>query len=240
MGAPAQIALAAALVAGGWQVLWHALAGTDWATPLGRWKDWDTPLSVPALPYQQPGAPGAALWQRLSQARGWWSEVGRTSLQTPLQRAALALLVGLLLGLALGRFALLLTLCFLALTEMAVLWSEGSGTVGGLWAGAALAGMPWFLGATLEEGDVGLSALTAVAVALLVGLYTWRSWLAVLGPVLAASLLIALGLPMPAGWLLLLSLPGFIVLSGRPSVAGYRQAIGPCVIGMVILMAWVL
>ena len=237
---PAQIAIVLALVVGGWQVAWQALARTDWATPFRQWKGWEKPAPVPTLPYQQPDAPGEALRQRISLARGWWREVGGASLRTPLQRAALALLVSMLLGAALGRFALLLTLCFLALTELATLWSEGKGNAGGVWAGLALTGLPWFLGATLAGGDVALPALTALAVALLIGLYERRSWLAVTGPILAASLLIVLGLPMAAGWLLVLALPGFIVLSSRPTPSGYRVAIGPWVLGMIVLMAWVL
>jgi len=238
--APAEIAMVLALVVGGWQVAWHALARTDWATPLRLWKGWEKAAPVPALPYQQPDAPGEILRQRLSLARGWWREAGQAALRTPLQRAALALLVSVLLGVALGRFALLLTLCFLALTELATLWNEGKGNAGGIWAGIALAGLPWFLGATLTEGDVVLPALTALTVALLIGLYAQRSWLAVTGPVLAATLLIVLGLSMAAGWLLLLALPGFIVLSSRPTPSGYRAAIGPWMLGMVALMAWVL
>lgn len=237
---PAQIAMVLALVVGGWQVAWHALARTDWATPLRQWKGWEKAAPVPALPYQQPDAPGEALRQRLSLARGWWREVGEAALRTPLQRAALALFVSVLLGIALGRFALLLTLCFLALTELATLWSEGKGDASGIWAGMALAGLPWFLGATLAGDDVILPALTALTVALLIGLYERRSWLAVAGPILAAALLIALDLSMAAGWLLLLALPGFIVLSSRPTPSGYRAAIGPWVLGMVALMAWVL
>ncbi len=187
IGAPAQMALAAALVIGGWQVLWHALARTDWATPLWQWKGWTASLPVPALPYQQPDAPGAALRQRVGQARAWWQAVGRAALRTPLQRAAVAVLVSVLLGLALGRLALLLTLCFLALTELVVLWHEGDGEVGSVWAGIALVGLPWFLGATLAEGDMGLPVVTAAAIALLAGLYAQRSWWAVTGPVLAGG-----------------------------------------------------
>ncbi len=133
----------------------------------------------------------------------------------------------MLLGIALRRLALLLTLCFLALTELATLWSEGKGDASGIWAGMALAGLPWFLGATLAGDDVGLPALTALAVALLIGLYERRSWLAVAGPILAAALLIALDLSMAAGWLLLLALPGFIVLSSRPTLPAIVRPLAP-------------
>ncbi len=82
--------------------------------------------------------------------------------------------------------------------------------------------------------------ISGLALALTIGLFAHRSWRALLGPALGAAYLILRGREMAAGWLLLLALPGFIVLTGRPSAESHRQAVGPWVIGMVALVAWVL
>ena len=53
-----RLALLILLVEGGWGTLWAALGGSDWATPLHRWRHWDKNAPVAALPYTLPGAPG--------------------------------------------------------------------------------------------------------------------------------------------------------------------------------------
>ncbi len=234
------LAVALALVVGGWQQFWRALTHTDWAAPLQQWRGWTKAASLPAWPYIQPGTPGAALHHRLSQMRAWWQDVGKATLSAPLQRAVLAILISLLLGVAVGRLALLLSLCFVTLTELAVLWHEGDGEVGTLWTGITLVGLPWILGGTLTGADLWQPAISGLALALTVGLFAKRSWWALAGPIVGATFLIWQGRASAAGWLLLLALPGLIVLSQRPSKEGYRRSIGPWVVAMVALVAWVL
>jgi hypothetical protein len=211
------LAVALALVVGGWQVFWLTLMRTDWATPLAQWQGWHEADALPTWPYLQSSTPGAYLHHRL----------------------AVALTVALLLGAALGRNALLLSLCFITLTQLALLWHEGRGEGGGLWEGLTLIGLPWMLGATLAEGDIAWPAVSGLVLALTVSIFAQRSWRALLGPALGATYLIWQGQEMAAGWLLLLALPGLIVLTQEPGPDGYRHAVGPWAIGMVILMAWV-
>jgi hypothetical protein len=233
------VAIAIALVAGGWQPLWHIATHTVWNTALSRWKNWTQTLPVPAWPYVQPGTVGSILNQRVAQARSWWREVGRKTLTQPLSRGVLALLISLLLGAALGRVALLLTLGFMALAELAALWHEGSGQVGALWEAIALVGVPWLLGASLRE-EVVQGALPALVLTLAAALYAHNGWWSVLGPALGAAFLVWQGEAFTAGWLLLSALPGLIVLAQRPTDEAYRSVAGFSILAMVALMAAVL
>ncbi|MGC9523048.1 MAG: hypothetical protein ACP5HG_14335 [Anaerolineae bacterium] len=234
---PTTLAAALALVIGGWQPLWCALTQTDWATPLQQWRGWTDNDPLPAWPYLQEGTPGAALHQRLRQARSWWRQVGRMSLAQPLTQSSLGLLVSLLLGAALGRSALLLTAFLLTWAELAALWHEGEGQVGMLWQGIAVAGLPWLLGGGLMEGNRMALTLSALSISLLVSLYGLRSWWSLLGPGLGATFLVAQGKAFAAGLLLLFALPGLIALSYRPSREAHRRLTGPWVLAMVALTA---
>lgn len=240
MEGPAALAAHVALVVGGWLPFWHAVTHTDWASPLALWKRWTAADTLPAWPYVQPDAPGAALHARLGQAHRWWRDVGATELALPLRRAALGAFVSLLLGLVLGRSALLLTLCFLACSELAVLWSEGAGEAGPIWTGIALAGLPWVLGASLAGELAAIAALSGLALSLVIGFYARRSSAAVLGPIVGGAFLVWQEHPAAAGWLLLLALPGLMVLTRPTDSASYRRATGPWVLGMVAVMAAVL
>ena len=229
-----------ALIAGGWQPLWRALTRTDWATPLSRWPGWPMSDPVPRWPYIQPGTPGDRLQHGLASARAWWCGGGQASLAQPLRRAITALLVSLLLSLALGRMSLLLTLVLLTLAELAALWHEGRGDVGPLWTGIALIAAPWFLGASLGTSDIVTPALSSLVLALMIGLYAHPNGWALMGPVVGAAYLLWQGHASAVGWLLLLALPGLMALTSRPNREAYRRAVGPWVLSMVALMAWVL
>ncbi|MBN1248107.1 MAG: hypothetical protein JXC32_10650 [Anaerolineae bacterium] len=237
---PARLAIALGLIVGGWQSLWRALTRTDWAAPLGQWPGWSKAAPLPAWPYVQPGTPGEALHRRLSYAKAWWQEAGRASLAHPLKRAISAIAVTLLLSAALGRETVILSMAYLAWTELAVLWHEGRGEVGPIWGATALIAGPWFLGATLNDGNLAPAALSSVALALMIGLYAHTNGWAVVGPLAGAAFLLWRGHADAVGWLLLLFLPGLITLTVQPDRDAYRRTIGPWVIGIVALLAWVL
>ena len=152
----------------------------------------------------------------------------------------LAFLVSLLLGYIIGRPALLLTLMYFASTQLAVLWSGGRHEAGSGWLAFTQAGLPWLLGASLEQGIQTDAALSGLVLIILVGFYTLTSPLALLGPIFAAIYLIWQDHTVTAGWLLLLSLPGFLKMGQRPSSVEYRKATLPWVLCMVGLIALVL
>jgi hypothetical protein len=233
---PTEVAIAIALVAGGWQPLWHIATHTMWAGPLSRWKHWTHSIPVPTWPYLQPGTTGALLHRRVGQARSWWRDAGRATLTQPLRRGLLAVFISLLLGAALGRVGLLLSLCYVTLAELAALWHEGRGRVGPIWTAVALVGLPWLLGASLGgEGVQG--AFSALALTLIAGIYARNGWWSVLGPALGAAFLVWQGQSFTAGWLLLSALPGLIVLSQRPTEEAYQSVAGFSILAMIALVA---
>lgn len=237
---PTRIAVAVGLILGGWLPWWRALLFTDWAKPLAQWKHWIQADPLPAWPYVQPGTPGEALQHRLSQARSWWHEVGRAALAPALRLALLGFAMSLLLGFVLGRMALLLSLAFMACTELAVLWHEGKGDLGAAWLALTAVGCPWLLGATLQNDPAGAAGYTAIALVLMVSFYASTSWISLLGPVIGAAFLVWQGKAVATGWLILLALPGLIVRLYDPTPRNYRYAIGPWIIAIVVLIALVL
>lgn len=237
---PAKLAIALGLIVGGWQSLWRALTLTDWATPFSHWPGWTKQAPLPAWPYVQAGTPGARLHRRLSCARAWWQAVGRPTLTRPLKRATSALAVSLLLSGALGQETVILSMAYLAWTELAVLWHDGHGEVGPLWTATALIGAPWFLGATLNDGHLIAAGLSGLALTVMVGLYAHANGWAVVGPLIGAAFLLWQGQADAVGWLLLLSLPGLIILIATPERETYRRSLGPWILGIVGLFAWVL
>ncbi len=233
---PTNVAIAVALVAGGWQPLWHVATRTAWAGPLAHWKSWTQTLPLPKWPYLQSGTVGAVLHERIAQARSWWRVVGRQTLTQPIRRGVLALLISLLLGAALGRVTVLLSLAVTALAQLAALWHEGKGQVGTLWSATAMVGMPWLLGASLGgEGVQG--AFAALILTLVAGAYAQHGWGAVLGPALGATFLAWQGQSLLAGWLLLAALPGLIVLAQQPTEETYRSVAGFSILAMTALIA---
>lgn len=237
---PTVLGVMLALIMGGWLPIWRALTRTDWATPLSRWPGWSTSTPLPRWPYMQPGTPGDLLHGKLALAKNWWRRIGRATLVQPLQRTTGALLVSFLLSLALGRMSLLLTLVLLSLAELATLWHEGRGDIGPMWTGIAVVALPWFLGASVSAVDLLRPALSSLVLALMVGLYAHPNGWALAGPIVGAAYLILQGHAAAVGWLLLLALPGLMALTSRPNREDYRRAIGPWVLGMIAVMAWVL
>jgi hypothetical protein len=234
--------LVAALVTvlGGWTPLWHTSTTTLWSAPLASWRAWEREEPLPHWPYLQPDTPGAAIHGALRRARAWWREVGRDVLADPLRATALAWIVSVLAGLILGRTALLLTLVLTAWTEMAVLWHEGRGHVGTGWAAGALVGLPWLLGAALVATDIVLPVLSALALFTMMGFYAIPSPVAMVGPIIAALLLVWQGHFIAAGVLLVLALPPLMLLLYHPPKEDYRRAVIPWLATMIALMAWAL
>lgn len=228
------LALAATLILAGWEPLWRAIITTAWATSLARWRTWEREAPSRRWPYLQPGTPGAALNHAWGRARAWWQAIGAAALSASLRSAFLALLVSLLLGMALGRTALFLTLLLLACTQLAALWNEGRGQAGPFWQAITLVGIPWLLGASLAGETLPL--LAPLAVTLLAGFFAQAGPTTLLGPLLAAGFLVWQGHPFAAGVLLLLAFPGLLLLTQRVEKTAYRQAVALWLIAMLLLV----
>ncbi len=154
----ARLLLALFLVELGWGELWLALTATDWATPLGRWRQWQyepshpsasnaaTGRKKPALPYARPGSPADRLARWLAQLTSWGQMVFLPLVGPALGSALVGLLLSLALSAVLGRDFLLLTLGVLASAQLVALASGGRGGAG---PGAGLAfrvGLGWLAG----------------------------------------------------------------------------------------------
>lgn len=236
--APERLAFLLALILGGWQPLWFWIGRTDFATPLRQWAEWTRQVPLARWPYLQPGTAGARLHQRLARARAWWLDVGRPALATPLWQALTAVLVSLALSLGLGRGPLLLTLCFLAWTELATLWRDGTGEPGPIWHAAAMVGFPWLLGAAVVTGDLAQAAVPALVATAMIGCFACGNLLSLVAPLIGAGYLVWHQRPLLAGWLALLAVPGLVVWAYRPARSVYRRLIGPWVVLMVLMLAW--
>ncbi len=200
-----ELAVPEALILVGWLPLWQALEAADWLTPLRAWQGWEPEAPLARWPYLQPGTPGAWLHHRLRQARAWWRDCGRASLAAPLRAALLALGLSLLLSLAAGRAALLLTVLLITLSEIALLW-DGSGRMPAFFCALMGVGLPWMLGSSLGSGSVWMGVM-ALALSVAVAAFVRPGRLAGLALVPLVLLLVGLQKSWAAGWAALGAIP---------------------------------
>ncbi len=200
-----ELALLLALVLAGWLPFWRALSEVDWLTPLQAWSGWEQEAPLAPWPYVQPGTPGARLQRRLRQALAWWRACGRSTLASPLRAALSSLGLSLLLSLAAGRTALLLTFLFITLNEIALVW-DGTGRMPPFFVALSGVGLPWLLGSTLGTGGAwGL--LVALALSLLVAAFLQPGRAAGLALLPLLALLVVWQRSWAAGWVALAGLP---------------------------------
>lgn len=161
------IALALATLAA-WQFWREALAENNWALALARWRDWRSGEPLPALPYTEPDS-GA---HRLSIVGGQFRDFALRRLIPAygpiIGGAIVALAAAVLLGWALGPWALALSLAALLSPQIVLL---GRGRPIGLGLAAADAGLvevglPFALGAGLLAAPAGVQLAVAGAVAI--------------------------------------------------------------------------
>jgi len=238
-----RLLLVGLLVEGGWGTLWSALATTDWATPLQRWRDWPAGAAVPLLPYARPGAPAERLALRLSQLRSWWRDAFAPTAGPALGEALVGLALSAFLALALGPEMLLLTLGAIALMELAAVRAEGRGTPPGGWDAILRMGLPWLAGhlafGALTLPSIALAGGFTLAVAGATGDKGNRSkslW--IVGQLLTAILFVLLRRPVAAAFLVLFLLPQWALLvpSRSPSPI-YHRAL-PWLGAAMLLAAW--
>ncbi len=195
--------LAVVLVLGGWLPFWSALATTDWATAFNQWRAWQEETPLPRPPYWRTGGPGDRLHHAIAAATRWWQAEGQSLIGSSLRRAGLAVLIALLLAAWIGTMAMLLTLLFFALVELATLWHDGKGVTSPLWAALSLVGTPWLFGMLLVRYPPLGAALMALSAATLTVAMLRPHGLNLIGVIPALSLLIWRGEPLAAGWLVL-------------------------------------
>jgi hypothetical protein len=239
----ARLVLALFLVELGWGELWLALTATDWATPLGRWREWDGPPARSGhspLPYARPGSPADRLARWLAQLTAWGRTVFLPLAGPAFGSALIGLLLSLALSAALGRDFLLLTLGILASAQLVALASGGRG---GASPGAGLAfrvGMGWLAGhltfAPLTLPSAALAgALSLAASGAEDAPGTLRRALWVGGYLGAMLLLVALHRPLAVPFIAFLALPPLLTDAGEDA-PGWLRRYGVW-LGMAMLLA---
>lgn len=212
-----RLALLILLVDGGWGSLWTALAATDWATPLRRWREWDENRATAALPYTLPDAPGGRLRHFVGKLRAWWSQVLWPCCGSALLVIVIALPTAALLATLLGAELLLLSVAALALMQLGVIWDGGTDTVPPGWDAAIAVALPWLAG----HAAFGPITLPSAGLAFLLTLAWGKAWsvnsgwgrtLTVGSQLVAMASLVILRRPLAAGILFSVLVPQLALL----------------------------
>jgi hypothetical protein len=217
-----RLALLILLIDGGWGTLWGALGGTDWATPLRRWRECfgrpgQDSGAFARLPYTLPGTPGDHLARLLSGLRTWWREALWPICGSAFLAIVAALPVTAVLGLLLGPELLLLSLAALALMQLGVVWEGGGSHVPPGWDATITIALAWVAG-HVTFGPVTLRSAGLAALFTLAWGKAWQvtsSWgrrLAIGSQLLAVGTLVTLQRPLAAGTSFLLLIPQLALL----------------------------
>ena len=243
-----RLALLILLVDGGWGTLWAALGNTDWATPLRRWRNYRFGEPIPTPPYTLPSSPGDRASHWLGQLRAWWRDVLWVTCGPALAAILVALPVTAVLAALLGPELTLLSLAALAAMQLGLVREGGRGFVTPGWNAAIVVALPWLAG----QATFGALTLRSTGLALAFGLAwgaawqagsAWRRALGIVAQLLAATLLVALHLPLAAGITLLLLAPQLALfpwLQRGQSASWYARHARPWLMAAMLVAAWAL
>jgi hypothetical protein len=244
-----RLALLILLVDGGWGTLWAALGSTDWATPLRRWRNWQSGEPSAALPYTLPNSPGDQASRWLGQLRVWWRDALWPTCGPAISSVVVALPVTILLGILLGPELLLLSAAALAVAQLGLAWEGGRGATAPGWNAIVAVALPWLAGHIAFGGSPTLRSIGLAMTFALAWGSTWRfksaggRTLGVGAQLLAAALLIALYQPLAAGFLLLLLAPQLVLLPWLwrgQSASWYVRHARPWLMAAMMIAAWAL
>jgi len=243
-----RLALLILLVDGGWGTLWAALGGTNWATPLRRWRNWrfGEPFATP--PYTLPGSPSDRASRWLGQLRAWWRDIFWPTCGPAFSAITVTLPVVAVVGTLLGMELVLLSIAALAVMQLGLAWESGRGSIAPGWDAIIAVTLPWLAGHAAFGSLTLHSAGLALAFTLAWGV-VWRAnspWERALGTgaqLLAVALLVALYRPLAAVTLLLLMAPQLAMLPwlrrGQPASC-YVRYTRPWLMAAMLVAAWAL
>jgi len=230
------------LVEAGWGTMWNALATTDWAALLRRWRNWNAEDRLPLLPYVRPASPGERAIRWLGRALSW----ARTLLLPTAGRALGALISGAMLSLVvaavLGTSHLLLTAAAIALMQIALLTARRE--VGTGWDSVLRIGLPWLaghlaFGSPLLESLALAAAFTVTLAAVGSERQTLERTLWPAGQV-AAMVLLLPRQPIAVPFLFLLLIPQLLMAAGNAPNRHWTRQAWPWLAAAMLLAAWVL
>ncbi len=157
-GALVQLGLAALLVLA-WQAAWSSLTEMDWRAALRSWRTWSHRRALPRLPYTLPEAPAARSIAWLEAWISWWQAWLIPHERFRLSALALGLISGVVLSVALGSYALALTLGVMLVAQLVVLTNLAQSLVL-LGRGLVRLGLPFLLGFSLFNApDLALTVM---------------------------------------------------------------------------------
>lgn len=235
------------LVEAGWGTLWAALATTDWATPLRRWRHWRLGNTPHLLPYTQPGSPGHRAVSWLAQLRSWYRSVLAPSVGPALGATVMGATLSLMLATVVGLRIFTLTLAIFALMQSAMMLEMTPKGPAKGWDALFRVAAPWLAGhlvfAELSLPSLGLAAAFALSVAGASSSETrWGQHLWAAGQVAVAALFVLLSKPLVAPFLTLLLFPQWllIVWADDSSLRDWTRNAWPWLAAAMALAAWTL
>jgi hypothetical protein len=238
------------LVEVGWGTLWTALAATDWATPLRRWRHWRLGDAAVILPYTQPGSPGDRLATWIAQLRAWYQTVLSPAAGPALGSVITGAIISVILSTVVGERVLLLTFAAFSVMELAVLLDRGQGKSPRGWDTILRLGFPWLAGHLAFAAPTlpSLAMATAFTFAL-TGIggarEAWGRTFWIAGQLVGAMLFILLGNPLVTPFLAFLIFPQrlLIIWSGARTANALRDWTGqtwPWLMTSMLIAAWAL
>jgi hypothetical protein len=243
-----RLALLFLLADGGWGTLWAAIGGTDWATPLRRWRHWQFGERIAKPPYTLPESPGDRVFRWFGQFRAWWRHLFWLDCGPALMTIAIALPVMVVLAVLLGPELILISVGAVAVMQLGLAWRGGSGRPAPGWDAIIAVTLPWLAGHLAFGSLTPSSSILALAFGLAWGA-AWRiessqgRMLAAGGQLLAVALLVALKRPLFACGLALLLVPQLALLPwikrGQPA-GWYVRHTRPWLMAAMLLAAWAL
>lgn len=223
-GMPQKLGLGLLLVLA-WQAMWLSLAEKDWHDAMEQWRAWTHKRTLPLLPYTAPHSPASRTTAWLETWLSWWQEWLLPRERHSLYLAGLGLVAGLMLGSALGDYALALTLGVSLFAQGTMLAAQGRGAPA-LASSVARIGLPFLLGFGLVSFPTpaiaalafGMSAAFAGAVH---SAALWRN----LGYAVTLLALILTRQPIGAFGLCLIWLPQLVLSSLRHPLRWFAAAL---------------
>jgi hypothetical protein len=189
----------ALVLAGAWQVLWSALARTNWQPARAAWRRWSQGEPLRSLPYTQAGSDAEKVSTDLGQFSAWLREWLWPRHGALLLLALAAGMVMLALGMAAGAPALLLTAAVVIIVQMAGVLNAGRGSPPAWSEGLIVIGLPFALGMlVLAPASWPLAGAVAVMGMALLGLLRGEWTLLHAGSALAIAACVLLRAPAAA------------------------------------------
>ncbi|MCL5999794.1 MAG: hypothetical protein M1546_27585 [Chloroflexi bacterium] len=208
------ILVAIILAEGLWTTLWAAIAETDWARALERWRNWQAGEPLKHLPFTQPDSPAAHLALLLGQFRNWAMHDLSPNYGNALTSAIVAPVIALVLSAILGAPVVLLTILAICIPQLAVIACRGNARPNPILRGFVEMTLPMLLGFVVLKplsveiviAAIGFGIAYAGALRPVWDIVMWN-----LGQALVFLLLLAMRHPIGAFAMVLLWLPQFLM-----------------------------